>query len=451
MKTIQLLIVSAVATLILASGNLYAQVQAKTETEVLKFSLVAAQEYAIQNATSAKNAELNGIISKKRTLEIITEGLPQISGTFGYQNNFKLQTNVIPAGVFGPTEQRITFGNPFSAVAAINVDQLIVDGRYFLGLKANKAIIAISEDQIEMNAIDLKNQVAKAYYACLVADESKLIIEKNLTTVKQLLGETEALYNAGFVEELDVDRLKLSLSNLESQIKNSELQSAVTKNVLKYQIGLSYEQPIELTDKLETMLTAENAALDIENFSPKDRIEYRMQLAQIQLRGYDKKRFALGYAPAIYGNFNYGYNSFSQDANVFGKEWFPYGSVGVGVVVPIFDSFKKGAQFQQKKYEELQLKNSLKDFENSSRVQVNNAFMNYDTAIEKFKNQKQNLELADKIYKKVQTKYKNGVGSSFELADAESSYSEAQGNYIQAIYSVLTAKTDLDKALGKIK
>lgn len=450
MKTLQVL---AVSVIILFSTvcNVIAQVNAETETEALKFSLAAAQEYAVQNATSAKNAQLNGVISKKRTIEIITEGLPQVTGTFGYQNNFKLQTNVIPAGIFGPEELRVTFGNPFSSVAAINIDQLIVDGRYFLGLKANKAIIAVSEDQIEMNEIELKNQVAKAYYSCLVADESKVIIEKNLNTVKQLLTETEALYNAGFVEELDVDRLKLSLTNLESQLKNADLQSMVTKNMLKYQMGLPYEQPIELTDKLELLLTPEDPSNEVESFDPKSRIEYRMQQTQIELKGYDKKRFALGYMPSIYGSFNYGYNTFSQEANIFSNEWFPYGSLGVSIVVPLFDSFRKGAQYQQKKLEQQQLKNSLKDFENSSKVQVNNASMNYQNALENYKNQKQNLDLADKIYKKVQAKYKNGVGSSFELADAESSFSQAQSSYIQAIYNVLTAKTDLDKALGKIK
>jgi outer membrane protein len=299
--------------------------------------------------------------------------------------------------------------------------------------------------------VDLKNQIAKSYYAALVARESKIIIDKNLSVVKNLLSETEAIYKAGFVEELDVDRLKLSLSNLESEQKNIELQILVTESVLKYQMGLPYEQPVELTDKLENILTVDEVESEVNAFDPKSRIEYRMQQTQIELRGYDAKRFALGYMPGIYGNLKYGANAFSKEANVFAARWFGYGSVGLSVQVPIFDSFKKGALYQQKKLERMQLENNLKDFENASKVQVNNAFMNYQTSLENFKNQKQNLELADKIYKKVQVKYKNGVSSSFELADAESSMSEAQGKYIQAIYNVLTAKTDLDKALGKIK
>jgi outer membrane protein len=450
MKTLRILAVSIVASII-ATNYASAQVTAETQKEVMKFSLAQAQEYAVQNATKALNANLEATISKKRTLEIITEGLPQVSGSFNYQNNFKQQKSIIPAGVFSPGELEVTFVNPYQSYTELNVDQLLVDGRYFLGLKANKAIIAISKDQVDLTEVDLKNQIAKSYYAALVARESKIIIDKNLSVVKNLLSETEAIYKAGFVEELDVDRLKLSLSNLESEQKNIELQILVTESVLKYQMGLPYEQPVELTDKLENILTVDEVESEVNAFDPKSRIEYRMQQTQIELRGYDAKRFALGYMPGIYGNLKYGANAFSKEANVFAARWFGYGSVGLSVQVPIFDSFKKGALYQQKKLERMQLENNLKDFENASKVQVNNAFMNYQTSLENFKNQKQNLELADKIYKKVQVKYKNGVSSSFELADAESSMSEAQGKYIQAIYNVLTAKTDLDKALGKIK
>jgi outer membrane protein len=450
MKTLRILAVSIVASII-ATNYASAQVTAETQKEVMKFSLAQAQEYAVQNATKALNANLEATISKKRTLEIITEGLPQVSGSFNYQNNFKQQKSIIPAGVFSPGELEVTFVNPYQSYTELNVDQLLVDGRYFLGLKANKAIIAISKDQVDLTEVDLKNQIAKSYYAALVARESKIIIDKNLSVVKNLLSETEAIYKAGFVEELDVDRLKLSLSNLESEQKNIELQILVTESVLKYQMGLPYEQPVELTDKLENILTVDEVESEVNAFDPKSRIEYRMQQTQIELRGYDAKRFALGYMPGIYGNLKYGANAFSKEANVFAARWFGYGSVGLSVQVPIFDSFKKGALYQQKKLERMQLENNLKDFENASKVKVNNAFMNYQTSLENFKNQKQNLELADKIYKKVQVKYKNGVSSSFELADAESSMSEAQGKYIQAIYNVLTAKTDLDKALGKIK
>lgn len=424
----------------------------QTDTsQVMKFSLSAAQEYAVQNATGMKNADLNAKISKKRTLEIITEGLPQISGSINYVYNYKQQKSIIPAGAFSPQELEVTFVNPFQGIASLEWQQLLVDGRYFLGLKANKAIVAVSEQQVEMTAIDLKNQVAKSYYAALTAKESKLVIEKSYKTVQQLLKETEATYKEGLIEELDVDRLKVSLTTIESQLKNIDLQATLALNFLKYQMGLDFEQKVELTDELEPLLTLDDVSQEVFSFNPQSRIEFRLLTTQHELRGYDAKRFALGYAPALYGSFTYGANAFGTEANLLNRTWFGFGALGVSLQVPIFDSFKKGSQYQQKKLEQQQAFNNLKDFENSSKVQVGNAYLSYQTSFENYKNLKANVELANKIFNTVQIKYKNGVGNSFELANAESSYTQAIGNYTSGMYNLLAAKTDLDKALGKIK
>lgn len=456
MKTLRVLAVSIIV-LFATLNKVAAQVKSNTETEALKFSLAAAQEYAVQHNNEAKNMELNAKISKKRTLEIITEGLPQVMGSVNYQYNFHIQQSIIPAGSFGVTEDTpLKFGVPFNTTAGIEAQQLIVDGRYFLGLKANKAIIAVSEQQIEMTAIDIKNEVAKSYYAALVAKESGSILEKSFATVQKMLNETEAFYKAGLVEELDVDRLKVSLNLIESQLKNNKLQESLAENFLKYQMGLPFEQVIELTDRLEPLLLANVSEEEVGGFNPKDRIEFRLLETQYELRGYDAKRFSLGYLPSLYGTYRFGRNTFrSEDGNVFKNnwqdDWFLYGVWGVSLQVPLFDGFRKGFQYQQKKLEQQQIKNNIENFELQAKVQVGNAYLTYQTAYENYKNQKSNFDLARKISSTVQTKYVNGVAGSVEVAQAESSLIQAQGDMIQAIYNLLTSRTDLDKALGKIK
>ncbi len=443
----------------MSSLSAMAQVSSQTESELMRFSLQQAQEYAVKNANAAKNADLNAKIAKKKTLEIITEGLPQVSASLNYQYNFHIQQSVIPAGTFGPqqvNDEAVKFGVPFNATAELYMQQLIVDGRYFLGLKANKAIVAVSEQQIEMTAIEIKNEVTKSYFATLVAQESEEIFGKSYETVEKILNETEAFYKSGLVEELDVDRLKVSLNIIGSQLKNARLQSQLAKNFLKYQMGLAFETEIELTDKIEPLLFTDISEEEIMQFNPKDRVEFRLLATQYDLRGYDAKQFALGYLPSLYGTFRYGRNTFrSEDGNVFrndfNDEWFLFGVWGVSLQVPIFDAFRKGFQYQQKKLEQLQIKNNLENFQNQSKVQVGNAYLTFQTTYENYKNQKANFDLANKISNIVQVKYKNGVAGSVEVAQAESSLIQAQGELIQATYNLLSAKTDLDKALGKIK
>ena len=59
------------------------------------------------------------------------------------------------------------------------------------------------------------------------------------------------------------------------------------------------------------------------------------------------------------------------------------------------------------------------------------------------------MELAEKIYETTQLKYREGVGSSVEINQAEQSLFDSQSNYIRSRYDLLVSKMDLDRALGK--
>jgi outer membrane protein TolC len=433
------------------SNLLIAQVEATVEKQVARFSLAEAQEYAVKNFKDAKNAALDKQITRNQTIEIITEGLPQLSGTFNYQHNYRLQTNVIPPGIFGPNELRVQFGMPYLANAYLNIDQLIIDGRYFLGLKANRAFVELTDKQAALTLVDIKVNVAKAYYACLLNIQIEKILKNNLEIAVTLLKETEAYYNAGLREELDVDKLRLNVSQIMSQIELAKYRTTTSFHTLKYLMGLTLDMDIELTDRLEDLLNTEEAITDVQDFNPQSRLEYKLLQTQHEIRGYDKKRFALGYMPALYGNFIYGANTFSQQANVFRREWFTYGNWGLSLQVPLFDSYKKAAQFQQKKLDQQKIMNNIKAFESTARLDVENKLQAHITAWENYKNQKMNYALAEKIYKTTRLKYHSGVGNSVELAQAEAAYAEAQSQYLQSIFDVLSSKVDLDKALGKIK
>ncbi|MEX2589494.1 MAG: TolC family protein [Chitinophagales bacterium] len=423
------------------------------QKDIQTFSLKEAQEYALKHSNLMKNAELDYQISKKQTLEVITEGLPKILGEFNYQNNFNLPETVIPAGAFpGLDEEFVTFfGVQHQATADISVNQLIVDGRYFIGLKANKAILSVADGQVQLKEIDLKNTIASTYYSTLVAIESKALLDSNFQTLEQLLAETEELYKEGFSEELDVDRLRLNLANLESAKTKADLQAQLSLNVLKYQMGMELNSEIELTDNLEDLLSETEAVEINAPFDHTQRVEHNLLQTQHELRGYEAKSIRAGYFPSVYffGGYSY-FNQRSSFEEIYQEDWFESGFYGLNIKVPIFDSYKRGAQVQQKKLDQLKIKNNLENFEQQAKLEVKQARTNYSNALNEYNNQTQNLELANKIYNKVQEKYKEGVSSSMELANSETDLTDTQTNYINALYNLLLRKTELDKALGEL-
>lgn len=421
--------------------------------ESLQFSLQEAQQYALENSFKAKNAQLDASINKKRALEIITEGLPKMDVGIVYKNNFELPVSIVlPNSELNPTGEllEIEFGTQHNLNADFLLTQLIVDGRYFIGLKANKTLVAMSREQINMTEADLINEVAKAYYAALVARENTTLIDSNMLTLRKLLYETKELYENGFADELSVDRLDLSLSNLISQQKNTALQLKISQDVLKYQMGLSLDQSIELTDKLDRLIAEVQEEPDA-IFDYANRPEYKLLDLQSNMRGYDASRIAASYAPSLSAFFGYGYNAQRGTFNLFdfSQPWYNVGYVGIELKVPIFDSFKSASIYQQKKLEQQKLQNQRDEFAQQANLEVKRAEANYYNAIEEFANQKKNLALAKKIYNTVQLMYREGIGSSLELADAETSLTATQSSYINSLYNLLVTKSELEKALGK--
>lgn len=442
----------AIGVLLLVSFFANSQ-EYEEQKSIESFSLKQAQEYALKHSNLMKNADLDYQITRKQTLEVITEGLPKISGELNYQNQFNLPESVIPAGAFpGLDEEFVTFfGVAQKANADISVNQLIVDGRYFIGLKANKALLSVSNGQVQLKEIDLKNTIASTYYSTLVAKESKSLLDSNYATLKALLEETQALFEEGFAEELDVDRLNLNLVNIESARTKADLQAKLSLNVLKYQMGLDIEQEIELTDELENLLVDAEPIEVNAPFDHTQRIEHSLLSTQYTLRGYEASSIRAGYFPSLffYGGYSF-FNQRSSFEQLYQKEWFESGYFGFNVKVPIFDSYKRGALVQQKKLDQLKIKNDLENFEQQAKLQVRQARTNYSNALNEYKNQIENLELAKKIYSKIQEKYKEGVSSSMELANAETDMTNTQTNYINALYNLLVRKTELEKALGEL-
>ena len=86
---------------------------------------------------------------------------------------------------------------------------------------------------------------------------------------------------------------------------------------------------------------------------------------------------------------------------------------------------------------------------NAITLEVANAKIAYANAASQLESQQRNISLAERIYNTTQIKYKEGVGSSLEVTQAEQSLYQSQANYLNAMYNLLVAKANLDKALGK--
>ena len=417
-------------------------------------SLDECLQMALSNNENLKNSILEENVSKMTSREYLSVGFPQIQFETGLKYNFEIQKSLIDISKFMPgvpegTEQEVSFGQKYDGIMDLGINQMIFNGSYFVGLAASKALIELSEKQTVRTKVDIIESVNKAYYVVLNTKERLSLVNSNLDRIESLLNDTEILYENGFVEKLDVDRIKVSYNNLNAEKIKAERLYDLSLSVLKFQIGFPVNDKLLVKGSIEDVILSVNE-YDIQSFDYSDRIEHSILNTNKRLKSYDLKNNRSQFLPQIYANLSYGYNTSSSEYDLFfnSNRWKNYGTVGLQVIVPIFDGFNKRSKINRSKIVVQQVENQIKFLERSIDLQINQNYIELKNAIESLNISKDNLVLANEVYNVSEKKYKEGVGSNLEVLDSNNALKTAQTNYYNAYYQAIISKINLEKTLG---
>tara|TARA_B100001778_G_scaffold36559_1_gene26508 strand:+ start:889 stop:2229 length:1341 start_codon:yes stop_codon:yes gene_type:complete len=425
-------------------------------SQPLKLTLEESINLAIENNENLKNSYLEEKISKAITKEYLSIGLPQINFDGGVKYNHEVQKSLIDISRFMPgvpegTEQEVQFGQTYDGRMDLFLNQMIFNGSYFVGLSAAKELVNLSEKLTERDIIDINESVQKAYYTVLNTKKRIELVDINILRLSTLLNQTQKLFENGFVEKLDVDRIRVSYNNLKSEKIKADRLYQLSKEVFNFQIGVPIGSEIELVGELTEDLV-NNFNYSLEDFDYSKRIEYSILQTDKNLKFYDLKNNRSQYLPQVYANYNYGYNTSSSDYNLFfdSNRWKSFGTLGFKIIVPIFDGFLKRSKINQSKYKIEQVENQMLFLERSINLQVNQSILSYENTKETILVSKQNLDLAEDVYIATEIKFKEGVGSNLELIDSNNSLKIAQNQYYNSLYESIIASIEIKKTLGTL-
>lgn len=416
------------------------------------FDLNECLKYALEHSVTIKNSLLSQSSAEARVQEIKSIGLPQANANINLTSNLLVPRSFIPAEFSGGppgTFQAVAFQPQYTGQAGVDVSQLVFDGAYFLGLKAASVFTKISEKTVVMDKITVVENVSKAYYTVLINQERLKLLQKNYSRMDSLYYQTKMLFQNGFAEKLDVSRLEVSLNNLKAEIQKFERIQNLTLAMLKFQMSMPESE--NLTLKGELALPAQSSAPD--NADPTKRIEYQILQTQAELEALNVRNYKVQYYPTVRASLGLGANSGSNDLGEFfkfGTNWFGNSTFAIGVSIPIFDGFKKKSQIAQAKFALQKTQNTISDFTRIMEFQLKQAALSFQNATETMKAQKQNVELAEEVYRVTRIKFKEGVGTKLELLDAETSLKESETNYLNALYDAIIAHVDVCKANGTL-
>jgi len=446
------------------------------QNEDLKaYSLKEAQDQAVKNNTQVKLMMVEISIAKETVKSVRAIGMPQVDATGTFNHFIDIPTSVVPADAFGfpdwfnqwvndvsqsttvtpnypPSSgeefNAVQFGSKYTSSFGITYNQLLFDGSFIIGLQAARSFVDVQNQALSKTETEVKSLVTQAYYSVLIAEQNMEILQRNLESLQKTFTESKELLSAGFIEQIDLDQIKLLVANLEISHNTAIEQLEISKKLLKYQMGLPLDAGISLSDELSSLATMSADYVTDGTFNFETHIDYKIAQAQVRLLQLGKKAEQFRYLPTLGGFFNHQRSGYRNEFDFGGGSWYPTTIWGLSLNIPIFGGFGQaanlniaGLKLEQAELRQIQIIDGLKLNESSARLA-------FTAALSLYLNQKENLSLAETIRERTSVKFKEGLVSSMELTQAENQFFSTQGAYVQSVFSLLNARTELQKALG---
>lgn len=424
---------------------------AQDSTDKINLSLEEAQAYALQHNKMIMASGIDVEASKMATWEAISGGLPKVDGSASLTDNLKIMTTLLPGEILGQpgTYVPVQFGQQYNTSWGVQVSQLLFNASYFVGIQTAKLAERLSAESLEKTELDTKSSVISTYYLILVSEESIRILDENRANLDETLKSTKAMFEVGMAEETDVDQMASNISMVDNTRKSMERNLELSYNMMRFQLGIDRDTEIVLSQTLDDFINEIDViTLGSQDFRLQNNIDYRLLGSQEEMSELAVKMQKSTVLPTLAGFYQYNKNGMGNELGDL--QWFPNSMIGLQLNVPIFASGERYSKIKKAELDLEKVRTNKSMVSDQLLIQEKQLRYNLINASEQFQSQKENVEVAQRVYKSVENKYKQGVASSLDLTQANGNYLDAENNYINALMNLLNSKTELDKLLNNL-
>jgi len=388
-----------------------------------------------------------------KSKEALAAYLPALNVNSSIDDNLKVQQTVIPAGVFGPEDVRVAFTKKFNTNVSAQVDQTIFDQSLITGLRANKFSVQQAKLSSEQNDEAIIYNVSYAYYQIFVYRQQLELLKANMATYQQQLNISKLQLDKGVAIESDVNKIQVNYNNTRSQVLVAESNLELSQNQLKNAMGYLLQDSLRIQDFVLDEPGADQvqtAFQDFPAFNAANRSDFRLSEVNIALLDVDQRRIRATALPKLTGYARYGGVGFGD--NLGGSlSLSDFAAIGIKLSIPVFDGFKRNAQYNQARIKQISARENLKIDQESFHLEFDNARTQLIKAQSSLENDKRTISLAESVFKSTDLQYQKGVTGLTDWLNSQYSLKEAQSNYLNSLYNFLVAKIDLEKANGTLK
>jgi len=421
-------------------------------------SLEQAVAYALEHQARVKTTELDMKIGQAKVRENVATGLPQLDGNGDYTYNIQSPEFVFPDFINGNPNQFITIpAAPLNqASLGLNASMLLFNGQYFVGIATAKQFLELTKAQHEMTERDVRLQVTKSVYLALMAQESVSTLDSSLVLMEKTLNELRATQAQGFAELLDVQQLELMYNNTQNLRVQAANGLVLAFAGLKYQMGWPLMQELSLAETLADFVKPSEweslmASLP-DSISVVERKEYDLMSRQLIINDFQIKLQKAEAMPTLVSSLSYQHNFFNSERFLLGSGTQGANgglAFGLRLSVPIFSSWNRMYKLKQYQLEKKKTEIQRGDLGQALQLEYQSSSNAYKEAVLRFTTQQKNLNLAREVRRVNSIKFKEGLINSLTLTQIERQFYEAQQGYFQALFDVLSRKTDVLKSMEK--
>ena len=442
-KLLFIISVLALSTAVMAEDHVMAATKsAKEQTNVpktLNLSLQEAQDYAIKQNRSLKNASLAVQEAYAARWQTIAAMLPQVDGSYSYSNYLGYSASMSMMG----RDVKIDMPN----VGAFGVTATVgINGQGIVGALLNNIAIDMKKISLEQSESQLRGSVMSSYVSVLALQSITNLLDSSLMNIQDLEAMTQHAVDAGAAEQTSADQIRVRVNTLKNSINVQKRSIELATNSLKVLLDVPVETELVLTEDINMVLSPERVInLLSENFAVENNLNYQLLKKQTDLAKTNVHMAGWAYGPTVSLAYNFSDQHYYGEG---GMRMTPPNTVQVSVRMPLWSSGKRAAGVVEKKIAYEEAKNTLSEMTDNLAIQYRQLCFNLTNAYETYLNEKENIDVAQRVFASATNKYKYGASSNMELTNASNDLINAQSSYVQAMLSLVNAQVELEDFLN---
>ena len=412
-----------------------------------KIDLNTCLKMADTASLAIRNARLDMEINQEQRASFLSSRLPQLNFNADYTYNAKIPGQVVPAAFFGGqpgTYSTVQFGVPFVLSNTLQFSQILFNSQLNYGLEALRINREIVKVQGEMTIQDIRYQVSNTFFLIQALNQQIEFVDSNMLNTNELLRNMENMVKQGLVIQTEADKIKINELGLQNTKATLLANREQLYSLLKILIGYPKDKDliVETDELVEKTILVSN---DSKNYLALNLIEW-----QKKMNLEEKKGIMMGYLPnlAFYAAYNYNVNLKPEDDFRKGIDG---AFIGLRLDWNLFDGLDKYHKYKMNAFNKEKYQNQYDLLQQQLDLTAENNRKQIELKSKSLELTKEQLVLAQNIYRNANLKFHQGLISSNDLILADNGLQQAQTNVVSAYIQLRQAELEYLKSIGNVK